>query len=203
MENRIGTCITPYTDEWNQMMGDLVDVIEAEHGPVAVGDFLDEINHRLIDCADSDTWDRVLDESWMFLPAGTSLRHRNEVGGWWLEIDIDEPCIVCGNVYGLRTENNGEPVVRCDECDTNIPYEQWAEHGWPSYEEIEQRFRDEVIPTILRTEFNQARDARDSYVRKDLPLRMETWNNWVDELARDGEIAEIQMENWEAPQWLA
>lgn len=62
-------------------------------------------------------------------------------------------------------------------------------------QEAWERFQEEVLPIIERTEQRQSG-------RKDRPLRAEEWNNFTDSLCKDGQITLKQYESWTHPRGL-
>lgn len=53
-------------------------------------------------------------------------------------------------------------------------------------------WRDQFMPDI------RAQEARRG-VARDIPLRCETWNNWIDALAEEGTITQRQADAWTHP----
>ncbi len=55
------------------------------------------------------------------------------------------------------------------------------------------RFRDEILPSIWAAEGPRGPDR---------PRRAEAWNNYTDELCKDGQITLKQYESWTHPRGL-
>lgn len=56
-------------------------------------------------------------------------------------------------------------------------------------------FREHYLPGILRQEAETGPGV-------DGPMRREAYNNYVDHLAKDGQISERQAATWTHPRWL-
>ena len=58
--------------------------------------------------------------------------------------------------------------------------------------ELESDFRDVVVPSLARHEADGVRD---------LPMRLQAWNDYVDSLIKEGQPPE-RAGNWLHPKWL-
>ena len=61
--------------------------------------------------------------------------------------------------------------------------------------DVERSFREHYLPAIKRLEERQGDGGVDG------PMRREEWNNYVDALAKDGEVPQSAY-NWAHPRWL-
>ena len=62
-----------------------------------------------------------------------------------------------------------------------------------TWKQAVEQFKEHVLPSVVATEKLYGRGP-------DLPMRRETWNNWIDSLCKNEQISDWQYNNWSQPE---